>query len=221
MLARRPPLTEHLLARHERRAALLTGGGSHGPDGCWPVVIRPASSPYSARSSGLNTSRGAALQLQSDWCASGRAGALQWRPLSRRAVPRSRARRISACGRNDAGVPVCRCRMRCASAPGPADSKLCVERARGGRGECEPAPLAAWCRGALPTARRLSRAAGYPFLCVGGGALGAHSVRGVCVRVPLARCCWMQRFPVVVCWAARRSVFGLLKRKRRNQKSAA
>ena len=139
------------------------------------------------------------------------------RPLSRRAVPRSRARRISACGRNDAGVPVCRCRMRCASAPGPADSKLCVERARGGRGECEPAPLAAWCRGALPTARRLSRAAGYPFLCVGGGALGAHSVRGVCVRVPLARCCWMQRFPVVVCWAARRSVFGLLKRKAKSK----
>ena len=28
------------------RAALLTGGGSHGPDGCWPVVIRPASSPF-------------------------------------------------------------------------------------------------------------------------------------------------------------------------------
>ena len=44
-------------------------------------------------------------------------------------------------------------------------------------------------------------------------------VGSVCVCHSLAA--WMQRFPVVVCWAARRSVFGLLKRKRRNQKSAA
>ena len=214
-------MTEHLLARHERRAALLTGGGSHGPDGCWPVVIRPASSPYSARSSGLNTSRGAALQLQSDWCASGRAGALRLAPVvqtRRAALARSPDQRVRQERCRCASVPVSH--AVCQRAGSSGQQVVCGAGARW-PGECEPAPLAAWCRGALPTARRLSRAAGYPFLCVGGGALGAHSVRGVCVRVPLARCCWMQRFPVVVCWAARRSVFGLLKRKRRNQKSAA
>ena len=104
-----PPLTEHLLARHERRAALLMGGGSHGPDGCWPVVIRPASSPYSARSSGLNTSRGAALQLQSDWCASGRAGALRLAPVvqtRRAALARSPDQRVRQERCRCASVPV-------------------------------------------------------------------------------------------------------------------
>ena len=102
-------MTEHLLARHERRAALLTGGGSHGPDGCWPVVIRPASSPYSARSSGLNTSRGAALQLQSDWCASGRAGALRLAPVvqtRRAALARSPDQRVRQERCRCASVPV-------------------------------------------------------------------------------------------------------------------